>query len=602
MRPLDREAVRRSFGACSTLSGPFEEAPRPRVRFRRTATRRQTVAFACLAALHAATLLAFVAWLLLPSHVPGSAIVGGGGWRVDVARAGFVVVICIELCRIVQSLSLWVLAFAACDPVPMAPPPGLRVALLTTIVPSREPIALVAETLRAMRAVEYDGTVDVWILDEGDDPQVRAVAATLGVAHFSRRGIPELNRPAGEFRARSKAGNYNAWRALHEADYDLVAQIDPDHVPLPCFVERLAGYFADPDVAFVVAPHVYGNPRESLVARGAASQQQLFSGVIQRGGNGLGAPLLVGTNHLYRPAAWQQIGGYQDSIIEDHLTSMRVQGTRNPASGRRWKGIYTPDVVAIGEGPASWTDYFSQQTRWCYGTWQIVLGRKLREGIDLDRRQRLFYWLLQFYYPSAGVSLLLGNLATATYLLLGVGSMRIDPSQWAGYWLATMASWFFVWRFLRRFNLAAHERAGAGASGLLLTLLTGPVYLAAGLRALFRRPLRFVVTPKGALRSRDRLSSFRASVAWCVAGAAGLVAGTVAHHGYPALRAWAFLAVAVGALPPLLATLARLAGGTRRHAAATRRELRAARRRPMPVPAPAAVQLATSTAEEGACG
>ena len=35
--------------------------------------------------------------------------------------------------------------------------------------------------------------------------------------------------------------------------------MDPDHVPQPYFLTRTIGYFRDPDVAFVVAPQVYGN-------------------------------------------------------------------------------------------------------------------------------------------------------------------------------------------------------------------------------------------------------------------------------------------------------------------------------------------------------
>ena len=146
----------------------------------------------------------------------------------------------------------------------------------------------------------------------------------------------------------------------------------------PYFLERTLGYFRDPDVAFVVAPQVYGNMYDNWIAHGASVQQYLFSGVVERGGNGLDAPLLIGTNHLYRPAAWAQIGGYQDSIIEDHLTSMRIHGSVNPATDRKWKGVYTPDVLAIGEGPTSWSDYFNQQKRWSYGIWEILLRRRRR--------------------------------------------------------------------------------------------------------------------------------------------------------------------------------------------------------------------------------
>jgi cellulose synthase (UDP-forming) len=169
-----------------------------------------------------------------------------------------------------------------------------------------------------MKMAQYRGEVDVWILDEGNDPRVKVMASRLGVYHFSRKRIPQYNQPNGEFRAKTKAGNHNSWRSQYERFYDVVAQMDPDHVPLPSFLERTIGYFRDPDVAFVVAPQVYGNLYENWVVHGASVQQYLFSGVVERGGNGLGAPILIGTNHLYRPSAWYEIGGYQDSIIEDH--------------------------------------------------------------------------------------------------------------------------------------------------------------------------------------------------------------------------------------------------------------------------------------------
>src|SRR6185369_6591294 len=107
------------------------------------------------------------------------------------------------------------------DPIPVDPPIGLRVAILTTIVPTKEPIEIVERTLRKMQHIAYAGSVDVWILDEGDDIEVRRMAARLGVRHFSRKGRPEYNQVSGPYRAKSKAGNHNAWRAEHEHRYDV---------------------------------------------------------------------------------------------------------------------------------------------------------------------------------------------------------------------------------------------------------------------------------------------------------------------------------------------------------------------------------------------
>jgi cellulose synthase (UDP-forming) len=281
-------AVRRAYARCSDLTGDLDFSPDPRVTFRRVTTVGQRVALTLLAGLNALTALVFTGWLLLPAHIPGAGVVGFGGWRLGVARVAFCVIISVEMIRFVQNFAVWLFASSMYNPVPKAPARGLRVAMLTTIVPAKEPIYVVERTLRAMRQVRYRGQVDIWILDEGNDPAVRAMAERLGVYHFSRKGIPRYNQVRGAYRARTKAGNHNAWRDNYERYYDIVAQMDPDHVPLPCFLERTIGYFRDPDVAFVVAPQVYGNMYENWVAHGASAQQYLFSGVVERGGNASG--------------------------------------------------------------------------------------------------------------------------------------------------------------------------------------------------------------------------------------------------------------------------------------------------------------------------
>ncbi|MFE2753898.1 glycosyltransferase family 2 protein [Actinosynnema sp. NPDC059335] len=408
------DALRRPAGGyrgLEAIAGPVADqgGAEVAVRFRPVVTGPRRRLLCLLVSVDAVAVAAFLGWLL-------PVTTSGGPWP---GRACAVLVLVVESVRAVQAAAMWVFCLAARDPVPMSPPPGLRVAVLTTIVPASEPLDTVVPTLRAMRRLAYAGRVDVWVLDEGDDPDVRAAAARLGVRHFSRAGRPEYNRPSGPYRRRTKAGNHNAWRAEHESDYDVVAQVDPDHVPVRDFLARSLGYFRDPDVAYVVAPQVYGNTAHGFVPHAAAAQSYLFNGVVQRGGNGLGAPLLIGTNHLYRVRAWRQIGGYQDSLTEDHLTGMTVVATTNPATGRRWKGVYTPDVLAVGEGPVSWADYFNQQRRWAYGVWDIALHHSPRLMPRLAPRQRLAYALMQSFYPGAAACWLCGNAATWLCLLPG---------------------------------------------------------------------------------------------------------------------------------------------------------------------------------------
>jgi cellulose synthase (UDP-forming) len=535
----------------STITGPLVDplTPNVSVAFQPVVTGRQRWVLAGLVLLNIVAALAFLSWLLTPSHLPFDTNRYGTAGLI-LGLIGFTCVVVLELVRLSQAGVLALFASRMRDPLPMTPEAGLRVAVLTTIVPSKEPIELVAKTLRAMRALQYDGQVDVWILDEGNDPQVRAVAERLGVHHFSRHGRPEYNQPSGEFRAKSKAGNHNAWRAEHELEYDIVAQMDPDHVPMPGFLQRTLGFFRDQDVAFVVAPQVYGNLEESFVARGAADQSYLFHGVIQRGGNGLDAPLLIGTNHLYRTSALHQIGGYQDSVIEDHLTSLTLHTTENPVTGHRWKGIYTPDILAIGEGPAGWTDYFNQQQRWAYGIWHIVKTHSVRKLRQLTWPQRLAYVGLQSYYPSVAIVWTLGNLLTMLYLTTGITSVALDLTEWLFLWTPTVIAQFCLFLWLRRFNLAAHERQLSGSvTGLLLSVATGPIYAAAGASSLIGKPLTYVVTAKSSLASSDSFQTFRLHLKWIVAMLAGLVASAVAGHRHVPLWGWAVFTLLAAAFP-----------------------------------------------------
>ena len=536
------------YAGASTVLGPLQPAG-PTVRYRKVLDRREDVTAAVFGSLYITTVLAFIGYLVWPTHLPDLAS-HGLLWS-TCAIAGTVAVVGLQVIALLQFTTLLHFLSRAVDPVPMQPQAGLRVAMLTTIIPSKEPWEIAEATLRAFTRQDYAGQVDAWVLDEDDDPDIRLRCAELGIHHFSRKGVAAWNTPSGEFRARTKHGNHNAWRAAHEHEYDVVTQMDPDHKPLSSndFLQRILGYFVDPDVAFVVAPQVYGNHDAGFVARGAAELAYVFHGVVQRGANGLGAPLLIGTNHAYRPSAWRAIGGYQDCIIEDHLTAMKVPQVVNPETGARWKGVYTPDILSEGEGPTTWTDFFSQQARWAYGIFEIATTKTPHAMRHLDVRQRISFMSLQFFYPSVAASWVLGNFLSGLYLVGGVSSTRLDPAVWAVLFVTSMvlALSFTVW--MRRFNLAPHERASWGLHGMLLNLVTTPVYLGAGLRQLLGRPLAYRVTAKGRLASDDSLHTFRLQFLWSGLAASCIAAGVLLDHDYPSLYVWMVITIALSLTP-----------------------------------------------------
>jgi cellulose synthase (UDP-forming) len=555
-RPERRESGRLYGRTATEVTGPLQPTG-DQVRYREALTRRQRIGVLVLGATHMAAALALTVLVLMPENLP---LLGRSPLTDALAVGGVVVMVLLQLVAAFRTWTITYHAGRALDPIPMRPAPGLRVAVLTTIVPGKEPVELVMATLRAMLRIRHDGVLDVWLLDEGDDPEVRRRCEELGVRHFSRKGRLEWNRPAGPYRARTKHGNHNAWRSQHELDYDVVAQMDPDHVPFPNFLERTLGYFADPDVAFVVAPQVYGNLGESFVARGAAELAYLFHGVIQRGGNGHDAPLLIGTNHLYRPAAFRQIGGYQDSIIEDHLTSMALYAAENPGTGRTWKGVYTPDIVAVGEGPATYSDFFSQQKRWAYGIWQIARQHSPHVLPRLGTpQQRRSFLALQSHYPTTAFVWVGGVLLSVLYLVGGVTVTHLPLVQWSLLFAANMLLGLAFTFGMRRFNLVEHERRSWGLAGLALDLATAPVYVAAAAAQLVGRPLVYVVTAKGSAATSDTWRTFRPHLLWAGTALGAMAAGVLLDHRYPALYVWAAVTALISLAPLTHVTLTGLA-------------------------------------------
>jgi cellulose synthase/poly-beta-1,6-N-acetylglucosamine synthase-like glycosyltransferase len=550
--PAEHEGVTRfDYERFATLTGPLTEPGSgvPQVAYRRpprASPLRQIVGAGAVLTIQTT----FLVWLLLPSHFP---ILDSSPLLAAASLVMLLSMYLIELFRLVNVGSLCLASALARDPVPMVPEAGTRVAFITTIVPSSEPIAVVRPTLEAARRVRHQGVIDVWLLDEGDDPDVRAMCIELGVHHFTRHGVERWNLSHGPFKARTKHGNYNAWVDGHGDDYDFFVSVDPDHVPLPSFCERLLGYFRDPDVAFAVGPQVYGN-FDNFVTKCAESQQFVFHGLIQRMGNYFRSPMLVGTNNAVRISALREIGGLQDSITEDLATSLSCHSTRNSRTGRRWRSVYTPDVLAVGEGPANFTDFFSQQHRWSRGTFETLRGHYWRCQRRLSWGARLHYSLITSYYPSAALGWILGTVNCSLYLLFGTSGIRVQAQAWIAMYLDLAVVQFCLYASNRKHNVSPHESEGSsGAAGVFISVLAAPVYVRALLGSLARRGSGFVVTPKGAARSADGLRTFRWHLAWGAVLAIALGASAWMDHPQSSMRLWSLTLVCVCLTPATIA-------------------------------------------------
>ncbi|WP_371623625.1 glycosyltransferase [Streptomyces sp. NBC_01116] len=553
-RRAKKELPRYDYEHYSRLAGPLTQPPagKPyKVRYRSLISQEPHRVRAALL-LGAAPLvsLGLFAWLIQPSHWTDRDPNLDDDLLLALDIVMLVSIGLIELFRTMNVLSNAHATLVARDPVPVIPESGTKVAFLTSFVPGKEPLEMVTKTLEAAVRIRHRGLMHVWLLDEGDDPAVKEVCARLGVHHFSRKGVAHWNQAKGPHRAKTKHGNYNAWLDAHGGDYDFFASVDTDHIPMANYLERMLGYFRDPDIGFVIGPQVYGN-YDTFVTKAAESQQFLFHALIQRAGNRYGSPMFVGTSNAVRISALKQIGGLYDSITEDMATGFEIHRHRNPATGNKWRSVYTPDVLAVGEGPTAWTDFFTQQLRWSRGTYETIIGQ-FWKGFGTMPPGKLFnYTMMIIFYPMSALNWILAALSCALFLGMGASGVQIDPTIWMMLYgnASALQIGLYVWN--RRHNVSPHEPEGSGGlAGMVMSALSAPIYARSMMDAVLRRKSSFVVTPKGDSSSPDTLfGTFRIHLFFIVVFGGSMIASFFLGHSHPAMVTWATLALLITAAP-----------------------------------------------------
>jgi cellulose synthase (UDP-forming) len=431
----------------------------------------------------------------------------------------------------------WLMLALMRRPQAIDPPPGLHVGVATTFVPSAEPIEMLEETVRELVAMDYPH--DTWVLDEGDDPRVRALCMSLGARHFSRQGRPLYNTPDGTFAARTKHGNYNAWLAdTGFGRYDVIVAFDPDHVPERRFLDRVLGHFVDPAVGYVQAAQVYYNQDASFIARGAAEETYAYYSSHQMASYAMGHPIVTGCHNVHRATALADVGGFAPHDADDLLITLFYRS-------RGWRGVYVPEVLARGITPVDWDGYLKQQLRWA----RSVLDIKLRLFPMLARRlpptERLLSLLHGLYY-FRGVSMLFAYGLLAYLLATGTAPRLVSAGMLAelGIGLAVLQVSNL---YRQRFFLERRREWGVHWRSAILQLAKWPWFVLALWQAVLRQPVAYSITAK---RAGGRRGLF---LLWPHLAVAATLLGTWAvgtasgHVRPPSVLGWAVVTI-VGSL------------------------------------------------------
>ncbi|MFF5793278.1 glycosyltransferase family 2 protein [Paeniglutamicibacter sp. NPDC012692] len=175
---------------------------------------------------------------------------------------------------------------------PEAPADATVDVLITTY---NEPLEMVMETALAARRIRHPHST--WILDDGDRPELRQLAAEHGLGYVTR-GEDWTNMPR-----HAKAGNLNNALMVTEGEFLLI--LDADQIPKPEILDKTLGYFNNRKVALVQTPQYFINvPHDDPLG----SQAPLFYGPIQQGKDGWNAAFFCGSNAVLRREALMQLG------------------------------------------------------------------------------------------------------------------------------------------------------------------------------------------------------------------------------------------------------------------------------------------------------
>lgn len=399
--------------------------------------------------------------------------------------------------------------FFACRmsrPNPLIGPPRCRVAMVVTKAPS-EPWPVVQRTLEAMLSQEY-GQYDVWLADEDPSDESLSWCREAGVQVSTRRGVDGYHRPDWPRRARCKEGNLAFFydRFGYER-YEIVAQLDADHVPAPTYLREMVRPFADPRVGYVAAPSICdANERIGWTVKGRLLREASMHGPIQAGCNGGWAPVCIGSHYAVRTTALRSVGGLGPELAEDYTTTLWLQSAG-------WDGVFAIDAEAHGDGPETVNDMLTQELQWSRSLGAILVrwapGR-LRNA-PLRARARLTFALAFYLMQSVmfSVAALLTPVALLTRVSWGNASLA---SFYLHLWLCSILLFITV-RYLRRCRVLRPEAAKTFSFALVLfQLVRWPVVAWGFVQGMWhgwrRRGSPPRVTPKGTRTAEPLRLSF----------------------------------------------------------------------------------------------
>jgi cellulose synthase (UDP-forming) len=301
--------------------------------------------------------------------------------------------------------------------------PPKRLPSVDVFIPTfNESFDILEKTITGALCLDYPN-FNVWVLDDGRRPWLKAFCETKGVGYITR---PDNSH--------AKAGNIN--HALTRASGEFVAIFDADFIPHRNFLLRTLGFFNDPKIGIVQVPHAFYNHdlmQTNLGLRKILPDDQRFLfEAIMPSRDGWNAAFCCGSNSVTRRAALQTVGGVlpTQSVTEDVLLSLVLLR-------KGYITRYLCERLAFGLAPESFKAFFVQRQRWARGATQILyLGAGPLGRGPLSLVHRLLF--LPTHWLSQSLSLLLTVIVPLVLLWTGIEPLVNVTPESLVYYLAPM--------------------------------------------------------------------------------------------------------------------------------------------------------------------
>ncbi len=296
-----------------------------------------------------------------------------------------------------------------------------------------ESVSVLEKNLAACHAIQYPKELlAVYICDDGNRPEIHALADKWEARY--------LARPTHEH---AKAGNLNY--AMAHSTGQLLLTMDADMIPKPDIVNRMIGYFLDPQMGFVQAPQVFYNPdpfQHNLpFGHVRNNDQDYFMREMLPRRDRLHAIMYIGSNAMFSRKALEKIGGFiTGSITEDLATGLVLQA-------EKFHSAYCDAVVATGLSPESFAEMVNQRVRWCRGNIQVFKQNNILtpRGLTLWQRTAYISGTLYWYF---GVQKMVFVISPMLFLLFGIISLHTTIGALAIMWIPYFLSQILTFKRL----------------------------------------------------------------------------------------------------------------------------------------------------------